>query len=174
MTTIVDIDDANRITDAIYQALVDADYTEPLHEIADYLREIHAGFFASETSPTGAPWTPWYFRRLGADPNHRTLDDTGRLRESLQGGPDHIENIHSRDLEFGTSVPYAYQHQIGGEFTVGQFLVGRNGGARHVGQTINLPKREFLGINPTHLEQIGETVARSAARQMIDAIDGSL
>jgi len=157
----------------VQTALEQADYSSEMKGTADYLRVIHAEYFADETGPSGEKWTPWYFKRPGASADHKTLDDTGRLKESVIGtSSEHIEDISAKSLIWGTSVPYAWQHEIGGKFTVEEFLIGKRGQTKHPGDTINLPKREFIGINTDHVDAIVGTIADAAQAVVLDAIDG--
>lgn len=172
MTETMDLQGLEGVVSRIVGAINGADYTETLTAEAAKLREIHRSYFQSESGPDGEQWTPWYFRRRGTNPDHKTLDVTGRLKRSVteQGG-EHIEEITDQSITFGSSVPYGYKHQDGGEYEVDDFLVGKRGGSKSPGDLINLPKREFIGINGEHLGEIARDVACQAAQIVVDAID---
>jgi phage gpG-like protein len=157
--SLLDIGELDTLFHDLESRVSGADYSDTLQEVADEFRGIHQSYFDREAGPNGAPWPPWYFRAAWAPPDHKTLNVTGRLRESLFGGPDHIEDIASRSLVFGTSVEYAYQHQYGGEFEVNETLIGKRGELLHPGQMINLPQREFVGIDDREVDRVAERIA---------------
>lgn len=145
----------------------DMSYREPLAEFSDELSEIHQGYFDAETGPSGQMWPAWYFRRPGTSPDHKTLDVSGRLRGSLfTGGADNINDIDDKSITWGTSVPYAYKHQDGGEYPVETFLIGRRGGSRSPGQTIHLPQREHVGITDAVVDKLAEKIADHVVDQL--------
>ena len=84
--------------------------------IAD-LRKIEKEQFSSEGSRSRA-WLPLsykYFKwKMRKFPGTKTLERTGRLRDSLIGKTaDSIVEVAKLEMRFGTSVPYAGRHQTG-------------------------------------------------------------
>ena len=144
------------------------DFTELFDQrVAPLLAQAHRGFFAAEESPSGQPWEKWYFRQPSAAADHKTLHVSGALEESLTSmGAGHIQEAAAVSFVWGTNVPYSYQHQDGGVFPVDHFLIGRRGGVKHVGDTINLPQREHVGMNETILSQVTEMLADETIAQI--------
>lgn len=159
MTDTIDAAQFSDSLQAIAQQVAAIDYTDTLKEEADDLRELHAGYFGAETGPDGNKWRPWYFRSLSAPEDHPTLFVTGRLKQSLIDGPDHIESVEPRSLTFGTSVPYSAQNQFGGLFPVEQTLIGRRGGTKSVGEMINIPARPHVGMTVDAVDQLATKIA---------------
>lgn len=120
-------------------------------------------FDVGET-PQGEPWPQWRFRKPESSDSHKTLWDSGRLRDSLvsQTG-DSIRRHSSRDLHYGTSVEYASTHDEGAEVVTDTWLVAR-GGAFWIppGTTLHIPQRRFSGWAGGTLEDCGEAIAVGA------------
>ncbi len=168
MTTYVNVGEVDSIANQISRSIESLDFTEPLTEISEELFAIHAQYFAREAGPSGQSWPPWYYRALGTPNDHRTLDVSGRLRESVtQSSPDHIQQVEAKRLTWGTAVPYAYKHQFGGVFEVDQPLIGRDGrGRRMPGDDINIPQREFVGMTSQNLDGFCQMLADFVVRQL--------
>lgn len=173
MTDVIELDDPAQLQ-GVYDALAadfdGADYQPVLGEFAGDLREIHQNYFLGSFGPSGADWKPWYWRDRDVSNDHPTLIARGRLRDSLlTDSSDHIEDVQSRELTWGTSVPYAGIHNFGGTTTVGGAgLVGRNGGYLRPGTVINIPQREFVGLNE---DSTGKIVGK-AADAVVDVLKG--
>lgn len=121
---------------------VDADYEGLLGLFLLEMEEHHAQWFAGQHAPGGSSWpalAPATVKRKG----HSTiLVDTGRLKQSFQGGSDAFRKIIgeglNHGLSYGTMVPYSIYHQDG---------MG------------HLPQREHVGINNEILSDMTERVA---------------
>lgn len=167
----ITLDSIDKLTDVfteLGQEFDRADYSPVLGEFADELRDVHQNYFLGEFGPSGADWKPWRWRSPDAPENHPTLNVSGRLRDSLvKDGGEHVETIDQRGMDWGTSTPYAGQHNFGGVSTVpAGGLVGRFGGYLPAGKQINIPQREFVGINTEHADNLTETVADAAVEAM--------
>ena len=166
MTDTIDINEFSAMFAGIGDQVSAMDYSEVLKETADDFRTIHEGYFDRSAGPDGSKWAEWYFRAKNAPADHKTLVVTGRLKQSLISGPDHIENVESRGLLFGTSVPYSFQNNEGGTFPVDEVLIGRRGGMKRPGDTITLPKREHVGITDTDVDKIANRVADATVEKL--------
>ena len=115
------------------------DCTRPLRAVALYLESQAKRSFASQAAPDGTPWAGW--KRVPdqarGGPASKLLRDTDVLMASMTGqGPDHVEDVTSVALIWGTAVPYGKYHQYG---------------------TAHVPARPFIGFTPqmgVRLEQI--------------------
>lgn len=152
------------VFDEIAETFDGIDYAPVLGEFADELKDIHQNYFLGSFGPDGRDWKPWYWRDPGVSNDHPTLIARGRLRDSLlTQSSDHVEEIGTRELAWGTSVPYAGMHNFGGQSVVGgQGLVGRNGGYLKPGTVINIPQREFVGIRGEQASNFAESTADAA------------
>lgn len=166
--TLNDVNDLPGVFSELAQDFDKADYGPTLGEFADDLREVHQNYFLGEFGPSGKDWQPWRWRSPDAPENHPTLNVTGRLRDSLvTNNGDHIERTDSRELTWGTSVPYAGAHNFGGVSTVpAGGLVGRFGGYLPPGKQIVLPQREHVGIDGNKADQYTETLADAVVKAM--------
>lgn len=125
-----------------------ADFKRPLLEFTNTLRATHARGFAESRSPGGEPWREWYWRDPQASNNHKTLEVSSRLKQSvITRNADHVERVDRRYLEFGTSVEYAATHQDGAKVVTAIPLVGRRGGYLPAGTLITIPARPFVGMS---------------------------
>lgn len=170
-TRTIIIDDPAQLAgvyEAIAKSVAALDFQQAFERrISPLLAGIHKGYFSREESPAGESWPQWYFRALDAPAEHKTLHVSGALERSLtDSGPGHVEDAQAKELTWGTSVPYSAQHQTGGEFPVDQPLIGRQGGFKRAGDTINLPQREHVGLNEAGADQVAEIIADDAIRQL--------
>lgn len=134
-----------------------------LEQVVRGLEEDHKVGFQTETSPTGAPWPPWYFRTSKAPIDHKTLHVTGKLERSVtQRGEGHVEIITDQTLTWGTELPYAWLHQTGQTIKLGISLIGRKGNRIGPGTLLHLPKREFVGMNEDQVQNIINAAADTA------------
>lgn len=159
MTQILELNQLDEMLTGIVSQARGINYENELQTTADELAKIHAGYFDAEAGPDGTPWPAWHFRDPGASPTHPTLFVTGRLKQSLISGPDHIEDISENTLTFGTDVPYAAQNNYGGIFPVDRYLIGKGGEVKVPGSSITIPQREFVGINDAEVDKIAERIA---------------
>lgn len=130
-----------------------------LGRIRDDLRGQYRDQFAAQSGPNGEAWEPWHFRHPMAPDDHPTLQVSGRLAGSLQGGADGVEEIGERSLVHGTRVPYAGIHQDGATFRTGVWLIARDGWYLPPGSRITIPARPFVGISEETLDAACEHVA---------------
>ena len=93
------------------------DNSEALAAVADDLRQMVAGQFATEGAAAGTPWAPLAPSTLRKSRGLRSgmLDLTGALKGSLTelGAPGHTETTDGQQLLFGSELPYANFHQVG-------------------------------------------------------------
>jgi phage gpG-like protein len=127
--------------------------------LPDFYQSLERHFDARE-SPAGQSWPEWAFRAMTAPQSHETLEVSGRLKESLRSGSEHIEDVGDRHLTAGTSVPYAKIHQEGASFNLGIGLISRDG-SRYLppGTHINIPARPFMGVDEQSLDSLCDRVA---------------
>jgi phage gpG-like protein len=124
-----------------------ADHTDVLHGVATDLAEDHAGFFARAQDPGGNPW-PALSPRTVAHKGHSTiLVDTTSMRASLlsPGHPDHVQDVESRFLVWGTS---------------------DEKGPLHMSGTSRMPARPFVGVTDQRADAVANLVADSVIEQM--------
>ena len=115
--------------------------------------------FEKEQSPDGQKWKPHseMTKKMRAK-RHKTgdmriLKDTGELRHVL-AKPVAIEAGNSYVI-FGTKLKYARIHQFGGIINVSKEQRGYlHHRGFHVGKTIKIPARPFLGITQQEREHI--------------------
>ncbi len=170
MQTVDGYEEFDSLFSGLGRQLQDMDFTEALQESANEFRSIHAGYFAREAGPSGTSWPEWMWKRRGAAWDHKTLDDTGRLKESLTGtGPDHIEEITPHSLEWGTSVPYSRNHQFGGTFVTTELLITRYGGRKPEGSFITIPPREHVGLRDSDVDAVVNRIADAVLEQFMPA-----
>jgi len=99
------------------------------------------------------------------------------LKQSISGGPDHIEDIAQNRMRFGTNVMYAAVQQYGREsdnttlrggiedFIPGASRVMYGGGA-------GIPPRPFLYLEGAQVEELGEYYAEWVLDQAQDILGG--
>lgn len=131
-----------------------------MEEVGESLStQLDTQFNASET-PQGDGWSPWRFRKVDSSDSHKTLWDSGRLRDSLVAQTaDSIRFYTSRDLKYGTGVEYAGIHDEGATITTAVALVGRGGvGWIPEGTTLTIPQRRFSGWSEATLEDAADII----------------
>jgi phage gpG-like protein len=95
------------------------------------------------------------------------LIDTGRLRASLLGGPNHVERQAGTQIVVGTNVQYAGAHEFGTTIPVTEGV--RNAlGAKYgvwvrVGGTLRVPPRPYLRLSQQGMEQMARLFLRALA-----------
>lgn len=123
-----------------------------LGEMFKDLEAMHARYFASESSPGGAPWqalSPYTIAKKGFD---RILHESGALFNSLgQRGPGAIRNVRHRELVFGTSVPYAKYHMTG---------------FRNIRTNTRVTARPFLGVTGGDVRELSERLAEAIIKKL--------
>lgn len=147
------------------------DYTGILATVTEVLEAKHADHFTTESGPTGDKWQPWFYRSLEAQDNHPTLDVSGRLKGSLRAGNEgHVQTIRNNELVWGTNIEYARIHQDGGTIVTGIPLVGR-GNVVYLppGSTLNIPQREFVGLDEPVTDEITQLIAEHVIEVLIHA-----
>lgn len=165
------LDGLRRNLEDIQTSISGMDYSEQLRETAADLRGLHQGYFDSESDPDGNLWPDWHLKRRRASWNHKNLDDTGRLKESLiSEGGENIEIIDQNSLEWGTGVPYSRSHQDGESVAISETLIGRRGQIRPAGSVIQLPVRQHVGITTDAVDRIAERIAEAAESFMADRL----
>jgi len=95
------------------------------------------------------------------------LVDTGRLRASLLGGPNHVERQVGTEIVVGTNVSYAGVHERGATIPVTPGV--RNAlGAKYgvwvkVGGVLRVPPRPFLRLSQSGLQEMAQIILRTLA-----------
>lgn len=166
--TVNGLDDFPLVFQELAAQFNEFDYTGILATITEVLEAKHADHFATESGPTGERWQPWFFRGIDAQDNHPTLDVTGVLKGSLIAGrAGHVQRIHGNQLEWGTNIDYARIHNEGGTIVTGIPLVGR-GGVVYLpaGSTLNIPQREFVGLDEPVTDEITQLVAEHVIEEL--------
>ena len=111
-----------------------------LDEIGSRLAASTLERFRSERAPDG---TPWQQSLRALVQGGQTLQDTGRLRDSIQ----HV--VRGDGVDIGSNVVYAAIHQFGGK-------AGK-------GHAVALPPRPYLGIDDRDAAAIERIVTRHIA-----------
>lgn len=151
----------------VFQDMADqlnaADYTETLDAMLPELEETHQQYFDDRKSPHGEPWPDWFFTEIDTG-EHPTLEASGDLRRSLRtGGSGNIKFTDRRALEWGTNVEYAGIHNFGARITTGVWLISRNRQfALPPGSTLEIPQREFMGLNEKNAQFFVDMAADAA------------
>lgn len=144
--TIDGFDKLQGVFDDIDRQFRQANYEDTMRGFLPQMRSVHAEHFHTETAPNRTPWRPLAestVRRKG----HRTiLVESTRLRRSLTtpSGDQHVE-VSSRELVFGTKVPYAAFHQQG---------------------TARMPARPPVGMTEQSVDSLAETVANATMEKL--------
>lgn len=95
------------------------------------------------------------------------LIDTGRLRASLLGGPNHVERQAGTEIVVGTNVHYAGTHEFGATIPITPGV--RNAlGAQYgvwvkVGGVLRVPPRPYLRLSQQGLQQMAQIIVRTLA-----------
>lgn len=159
VTHVLNVDGGIEFLDKLGLLLHDPDLTQAFGKIADVVEDQLQQGFENESAPDGTPWTPWMFRDPADSPYKKTLQSSGRLRESTRrGGAGNLEVIDRHGLRYGSLVPYAAVHQEGQTVTTDRPLWGRFGMYLPAGSTLNIAQREFLGFSDDTIEQAGEII----------------
>ncbi len=104
-------------------------------------------FASGPFRPVSKATIAWRKRR-GFSTSSPPLTASGKLRASLQGGPDHVEEVYRKSLSIGTRNPIAAPHQFGATViqrfkSPAQKLSGRGRKSKRIiGKTI-IPARPF-------------------------------
>lgn len=111
--------------------------------------------FDKEQSPNGEKWKPHsemtkaMRRKRNKTGNMRILQDSGELRRSIQ------YEAGNNYVKVGSVLKYARIHQFGGTINVSKKQRGYfHHRGFHVGRTIHIPARPFLGVTPSEMEHI--------------------
>ncbi|SMH42492.1 phage virion morphogenesis protein [Mesorhizobium australicum] len=110
--------------------------------------------FETETDPEGSPW-PDSLRKLVN--GGRTLTDSARLVQSL------THEATEESVAVGTNVIYAAIHQFGGTIKAktssGLRFRGPGNGGWVTKQSVEMPRRTFLGLDDDDEAEIGHLAA---------------
>ena len=111
--------------------------------------------FEKEQSPSGEKWKPLsdmtiaIRRKKHPTGNMKILQDNGELRRSI-----HYE-AGNNYVKVGSVLKYARIHQFGGTINVSKKQRGYlHHKGFHVGRTIKIPARPFLGISQSEVQHI--------------------
>lgn len=137
-----------------YLGLVAIDFQEKplepvLRDCVPVVRQSVRDNFTSSATPEGLDWPA----RNEIGDGHPLLMDTGKLMQAAVGsGAGAMTEILDRSMQVGVDgdiVPYAAIHNYGG--------VKRP-----------MPKREYLGAKPEHLDDCGELIADFVVREFFE------
>lgn len=132
---------------SIEDNFLNADFTDTLAEMVSVLEQGETKAFDDECTPGGEAWDELAWMTISRKGHAVALYETGALRDSLTGdGSQGIREVASRELTFGTSVPYAIFHQED--------------------DNILPPQREHTGMS----EQTCQTVVDAVADAAVDAL----
>jgi len=109
--------------------------------------------FSMEEDPEGRKWQP---SRRAQTTGGQTLNDTGRLRDSI----DYATTPET--VLVGTNAKYARIHQLGGKIrpkSKKRLKFKGIGGEDVFAKEITIPARPFIGISADDLEEVKETIA---------------
>ena len=111
--------------------------------------------FDKEQSPNGEKWKPHSEMtkamrlKRNKTSNMRILQDNGELRRSIQ------YEAGNNYVKVGSVLKYARIHQFGGTINVSKKQRGYlHHRGFHVGSTIHIPARPFLGVTPSEMKHI--------------------
>lgn len=164
------------------------DTTPLMQALSEIMVDASARAFEQTADPaTGAPWKPLSASRQRQRANKgrsiaNMLQDSGLLVESIArpSGQGAVRDIGPDHALVGTNVPYAAAHQFGATIqreaspmTVRlrrwkgriEFAKARHKRVRIVdtirkAHTVTIPARPFIGVGPTDIEDMLETIAR--------------
>lgn len=164
------------------------DTTPLMQALSEIMVDASARAFEQTADPaTGAPWKPLSASRQRQRANKgrsiaNMLQDSGLLVESIArpSGRGAVRDIGPDHALVGTNVPYAAAHQFGATIqreaspmTVRlrkwkgriEFAKAKHKRVRVVdtirkAHTVTIPARPFIGVGPTDIEDMLETIAR--------------
>lgn len=164
------------------------DTTPLMQALSEIMVDASARAFQDNADPTtGAPWKPLSASRQRQRANKgrsiaNMLQDSGLLVESIArpSGQGAVRDIGPDHALVGTSIPYAAAHQFGATIqreaspmTVRlrkwkgriEFAKAKHKRVRIVdtvrkAHTVTIPARPFIGVGPTDIEDMLETIAR--------------
>lgn len=118
-----------------------ADLTPAMEEIGGMLVTSTQDRFEHGVDPMGIEWP---VSGRAESENGQTLIDHGHLRDSITFVAD------STSVQVGTNLVYGAIHQFGGviEGKSGPLMFSTPGGGFAMVESVELPKREFLGVSP--------------------------
>lgn len=145
-----------------------ANYNALLADELVILSESHDERFERRVNPQGLAWLPWNWRGIRDSDSHPTLEVSSTLRASLMpGGLGSIAEVARNVLTYGTNIAYAGIHNFGALIITGIALVARGGGGfLPAGSQLNIPQREFVGMNETDVDAMTERVADDAVEKL--------
>lgn len=162
------LDGLEAVFDGIAAQFQDRDYDQFLADEMVILSEAHDERFERRVDPQGLAWLPWNWRRIGESDSHPTLEVSGTLRASLTpGGLGSIGEVAKNVLTYGTRIAYAGIHNFGALIITGIALVARRGrGFLPAGSQLNIPQREFVGMNEGDLDAMTERIADDTVEKL--------
>lgn len=167
------------------------DLSPAMRVVSELLLSIAEESFEREASPEGEPWTPLAAgtrrqrRKEGKD--GPILQRDRHLRRSLDSAYDRTSAVAGTNLayaaihQFGGRVEQSSRNQVlafaarGGRFTSRRAASRRTSGAVRVAfatigdRTIEIPARPFLGVGPSHEEQIVDALQQHIANAWLEA-----
>lgn len=170
------------------------DTTPTMRDLSEIMIDASARAFDKTADPaTGTPWQPLSASRQRQRAHKgrsiaNMLQDGGLLVGSIArpSGPGAVREIGPDHALVGTDVPYAAIHQFGGTIkreaapmTVRlrkkngriQFAENKHKRVRivdtvHKAYTITLPARPFIGVSPTDIQDMLDTITRNLQKAL--------
>ena len=172
------------------------DTTPTMRDLSEIMIDASARAFDNTADPaTGTPWQPLSASRQRQRQRAKkgrsianVLQDSGLLVGSIArpSGPGAVREIGPDHALVGTDVPYAAIHQFGGTIkreaapmTVrlrkwkGRTLFAKTKHKRvrivdtaHKAYTITIPARPFIGVGPTDIQDMLDTITRNLQKAL--------
>lgn len=139
MTSIL-ASEASAALEAMATELERSDRSELLRRCANVVRQAFRDNFTSSASPDNENWRP---RKKEGDGHPLLIDRGDLLQAATGGGAGHISRVEGDEIAIGVNldvIPYARAHNYGRP-------------------EINLPQREWLGVQPERTGEIEDLVA---------------
>ncbi len=137
----VKIDGERRVFDYLAKlAKVAGENSKVWHQIGNILYDDVLNNFDRERTPDGTPWQKSWRAKLQGG---KTLQNTGRLRDSIQ------LVVKGNQISVGTNVKYARVHQFGATIRAkgGGYLTFKGAGNWAKVRSVSIPARPFLGLS---------------------------
>lgn len=129
------------------------DMTPMLKNVGEHVQATTIDRFARQVSPAGLPWAQLNSEYAKTKKGPGILRETGQLAQI-------IYQVAADLLQVGTNAVYAAAHQFGAVIKpkTAAALVFSLGGRTIFASSVTIPKREFLGLTPEDIIEIGAIV----------------
>lgn len=145
-------DDASPIL-AVLSRFASLNQTAMFEEIGAHQVNSTQQNFLNQSTPDGSPWKQSWRAKLQSG---ETLRDTGRLMNSI------TFNASANGVEVGSDLDYAHVMHFGAHILpkTAQYLTFQVAGQWRKVKEVNIPSREFLGINQDDENSILDIIER--------------